>query len=282
MAAALLVLFVLLLIALTRRAGWWVALALAAPLLLTVDFWDVPGSIPHGVSMAVAVGGSLLALSRARSDDPWSWAAWPLVAGCAYNFVDLMTNPPLAWCLCTFVVGVAVFVETSSARRTLLASGVAASAWIAGYAGTWAVLVIVDILAFGWHVTDTFVLNEIAFRGGGSASSWQVIRYVWQVWSGQVDYRSFEVATVLVAVVAILVARRRFSAFGALAWPALLVFLWFSIVREQSFHHAFFTYRSLGMALAVIAAGVTCATWSSPRGAEPRYPLPPRLMVRDS
>jgi hypothetical protein len=268
MAVALVASFAGLLAVITRRAGWWVALALAAAFLLTVDLWDLPASFPHVLPMVVAFGTSALVLAHSRSKDPWTWWIWPLVAGCAYNFFDSMTNPPLAWCLCAFVVGLAVFVESSSPTRTLLASISAAGGWLAGYGGTWAVKWVIDIFAFGWHAFRTDIVHEIHFRSGGKASSWEVIRHVMGYWTGPIHRRNLVVFIVLVVVIGVFVARsidqRRFASrllsAAALGWPALLVFLWFSVVRQQSWEHAWFTYRSLAMAFAVVAAGIACAT----------------------
>jgi hypothetical protein len=281
-AVTLVALFVALLAVMIRRAGWWVALALGASFLLTVDFWDLPGSITHGLSMAVAFGGAALVLSRTKSNDPWTWCTWPLVAGCVFCFFDTIINPPLAWSLCAFVVGLAVFVESSSPIRTVLASVVAAFSWFAGYGGTWSVKWIIDIFVFGWHAFRTDIVNSIGFRAGGGAAPWQVVRHVMQYWTGQAELqggggqagpvhpRFLVVFLVLVVVFGALyartiVSRRVLHGFGsaaALGWPALLVFVWFSIVREHSYHHAWFTYRSLAMSVAVVAAGVVCATWA--------------------
>ena len=253
-----------------RRLGWWVPVALTVPFVATVDVWDLPGSIPHALSMAVALAGGALVVAR-TSGDALSWVRWSLVAGCLYGFVDLMTNPPLAWALTAWSVAAVCMHRAEPPRRVAAAGVVATAAWMAGYGGSWAAKWLLDIIVFGWKAFRTQVVHEIAYRAGGSATVRDVMALNLRFWTGPFGHRSMVVGVVLVASVGVLATevirrgtgmpRRRgtettqvLAGFVALAWPAGLTFAWFALVREQSYIQAFFTYRSLGMSLAIVVA----------------------------
>ena len=253
---------------LVRRVNWLTALALAVPLFATVDFWDLPGSIPHALSMGTAFGGAALIVAKTTPGvgkpralpmgvDP-SWLMWPVLAGCLYGFVDLMTNPPLAWMLSAFSCGLVVLSRANS-FDAFKASAASALTWMVGYGGTWAFKWLIDIIAFGWKAFDTQVIHEITYRAGGAASPMQVARINLYFWVGPFHHRSLIAAILIGTALMIMVWRSKLS--GALlaiavGWPAVLTFLWFSIVKEQSFIQAFFAYRSLGMSLAVIVCAL--------------------------
>jgi hypothetical protein len=263
--------FVAFLVVMAVRARWWIAILMGVCLLLTVDFYDLPGSITHGLSTAVAFGCAALVLFRVKSGG--GWVLWPLVAGSIFCFFDTVINPPVAWVLCTFGVALVVLVEGG---RALRASAAAAASWMVGYGGTWVSKWSIDTVFFGWHAVHKQIADEIGKRSGGSDGPWQVIAHTLNSWLGNGEpilgtsysapvFRLVVVLLGIIVTIAMLVVGRRLRQAVVLMWPALLVPLWFSTFREHTYLHSWFTYRSLPMAFAVLVTGSVSAPFVTPK-----------------
>ncbi len=258
------------------RLSWFVALALALPLLTTVDMWDIYQSLPHAISTTVAFSmGALIFHILSKNSKKSSYSRSPLrylglsaLAGSIFNFVDLMTNPPLAWMLtvaCTLLGVVAYWKSNQVTEGNLAAghlarvSGWASLGWLGGYSLTWVSKWIIDLLLFGWHEFVSQVFDEITFRSGGSTTSVQAISINLRFWVGPFHHRTLIAALLLLASITLIIwsaktggVKRAITLVVALGWYFIFSFVWYALVREQSYIQAFFTYRSLGMSLGVV------------------------------
>ena len=273
----------------SRGRRWWLSVAMVSPLVLTTDLMAVAGSVPHAVAMTTAFIGVSVVWRLVTPKQPLGWFAYPALAGSLYAFVDLMTNPPLAWTLTVVAVVTKLFLSDESARpslrRALLLS---TTGWVAGYAGTWATKWVLVLVVQGPGALRHAVVDQILFRLGGAyrgldLSPWVVLLRNARAWLGSGSRAVFVVAA-LGAALYLLASerRRRAQAPRDAIWlllPGLIPPLWLGAVRNQSAIHAWFTYRSLAGTVSValitaIALRVERGSAAGPPG-HLRLPRPP-------
>jgi hypothetical protein len=253
-----------------RAASWPAAVLLLGPFVLTTEFPDLGQSIPHALSaIAMLLGVAALAwVTRRTRGDPRVVLLVALVAGSAYNFIDLTTNPPGAWALSIGTVAVAAAMlgrRGWSLTRTALAATVG---WSVGYAGTWLAKWVLTGVLIGPTRVWNDVTHQFVFRTTGDSShptqqvgAIKALALTVQHWTTR-PFMSYTALYVLVAVVVVGSAIVGFRA-GRIGLPdrlvmmagSLLVPAWFLIVHEQTGWHATFAYRSLAIAAGVGLAG---------------------------
>jgi hypothetical protein len=268
-----------------RVARRWSAAAAAlllGPLLVTSDFVDAPLQVPHGISLGVAVTAGAVALEVARR--------WPsrtavaltcIVAGGAYCYVDVLTNPPLAWALTVTMVmaGVQVSVARRTTRDLAALAGVGAVSWAVGYFGSWVAKWLLAGTFLGMrHVFDV-VRSQFLFRVHGNtplvshypgAGLVKTMHY----WVFHAPLSGAVALVVVAAACAVMLWRAaRRGSWDPAGWlfmlPAGLVAIWLLVLSNHSQQHARLVYRAWPMALGVVAFGVYAATRST-RSVEPR------------
>jgi hypothetical protein len=244
---------------------------LLGPFVLTTEFPDLRQSIPHALSaIAMLLGIAALAgVARRTRGDPRSVLLAALVVGSAYNFIDLMTNPPGAWALS---IGTVALVAAAQGRRgwTLTKPAMAATVgWFLGYAGSWLGKWAITGALIGPTQVWRDVSHQLLFRSAGDSGpptqhvgAVQALVLTVQHWTTR-PFMSYTALYVLVTVVVV--------GLGVVGWRAgwaavpdrlvmmagsVLVPAWFLIVHEQSGWHDTFTYRGLAIAAGVALAGV--------------------------
>ena len=243
-----------------RSLGWPAPVLLLAPLLLTSDFLELHSKLPAALSMAVAFAGAAaawLAVDRYRSE--WGVAGVGLVAGSLYVYVDLLTNPPLAW-LAT--VGLAMVAAHNSGwipRRVAKVGGIALVSWLVGYGASWLVKWLLAALVIGFNEARTRVREEIEFRLQGDhddveESIGSALEANFESWFVN---PLFGRTALLLGIAALgvgwVVAYRRsgprgLKCLGLLSLPSLIPFIWLEILSNHSQIHTHFTYRTLPFA----------------------------------
>lgn len=273
--AALLAAAVVAAVALGRRLGWLATAALAGPLVVASNAAATPaGSFTHAISLAAAAIGTA---GVAVATDRWGWpgAAGAAAGGAAlFVFVDLLTTPALPWALAATVAGGVVAARGADLRDVGCATLAAGVAWPAAYAVTWATRWLAAAAVHGRQVLSA-IAEVSRFRVSGQHGG--VVDQVGAATRANADWwldRTTGAPVVLALAVAVsvgaivLLLRRRdapgpgLAVLAVLAAPALLVPAWYELVSNHSQIHAFFTYRSVPVAVGIgTAACVLAAQW---------------------
>lgn len=248
----------------SRRVDRWSAAAVLTPLVLATNLMSTPStSFSQALSIATYLVGSAFCLSAARRS---SWAAL-LAAGLAaavFCFVDLLTTPAIAWSLAAAAVGCGTWLRTASARTTLSLTLFSGVVWPVVFAFTWMSRWLIAVPFVGWRTMTDDVKTQILFRVDGENSN--VRNEVGAAFTKNLHYWLDHVATarafigiallVLVTRLIVVATRRLLHVFLILAAPALVIPLWYELLRNHSQIHVLFTYRGLPVALgiAVLAA----------------------------
>jgi len=252
---------------LARRLGRGAALALLVPLAVASNAMAMPSTaFSHGIALAAVAAGvaGTAVLSR------WGWRGAAVGAGLAaavFNYVDLLTVPPMSWALCAAVAGAVVHVARGRLRLTLGAVLAAGAAWPVAFAVTWVSRWVIAALVQGPGVFSR-VAEVGRFRVSGDAGT--VVQHELgaptranlRLWLDTTSTaRPLLVVAAVVVVSALVLAARRRGVEGVvvaavLAAPALVVPAWYELMSNHSQIHAFFTYRSIPAAvgIAVMAA----------------------------
>ncbi|MFT5203868.1 MAG: hypothetical protein ACI9C1_003271 [Candidatus Aldehydirespiratoraceae bacterium] len=242
-------------------AGVPAAVAIVGPFVATTDFIVLSGTVHHSMTLAVAfAGAALVATAAFRTGGVWFSA---VLAGAAFVYVDLLTNVPGAWALVTAMAIFAARTRTADpavVARTGIAAGVG---WIVGYAGMWAGKWAFAASVLGYDVVRSDVTDSVRERVNGD-SPWSEDRFGAAI-DANVD-AWFEIPfTRVVLLLSVLVLAKAIwsrlrnrtvrsdSIAGVLIAivPALLPFVWFEFASNHSQVHAWFTYRSIPLALGI-------------------------------
>lgn len=271
-------------VAVGRRLGWMVTVALFAPLVASSNLLTTPlHGFTHAFSLAViALGTGAVAVAAGRGGWPAAAAASALAAA-LFVYVDLLTTPAIPWALAAFVAAAVVAAGGAPRRqvvRTLAAVGLA---WPVAYAATWVARWLLAAAVLGPDVLDR-VAEVSRFRVGGEFSGVQEhlgaatrVNLTW--WLGRVPTAG--VVLGLAAVVSLIAVgillrhdRSRLPVAVLLASPALLVPAWYEALANHAQIHAFFTYRSVPVAVGITAAACLLAARPAPTPATPLRPPP--------
>ncbi|MEM9464793.1 MAG: hypothetical protein AAGA90_05450 [Actinomycetota bacterium] len=242
-----------------RSSGTAAAAGLALPVVLTTSILSLPGSIHQALAFAVGLAGAALVgtIAAGGLTGPRVW--YPsLVAGAAFVYVDLLTAVPGQWLLAAALVGLASFQQHRPMLETAGWTALSGVAWFVGYLGMWfgkwvyAALVLGPRLVYD-DVTDTIerridgdtVYSDPGF-GNAISDNIEVFRS-----------RPFATTVVVLAVAIVLVgvARRpvaETAVRAVVAATAAVPFIWFEVASNHSQIHAWFTYRSIPMAIGVV------------------------------
>lgn len=237
------------------------ALAIA-PLLLTTNV--VIGSLNtlHGLATGWALASAAAVLELGRRRDDRALLAAAVVSGAGFAFIDLLTVPPLAWMAVGWAGLLAVRPTDATAGAALRPAARAGTTWFLGYAGMWAAkwLLTATVLGLGnvlEDVTETAGLRVGGeFEGGADRVGGAIARNLaW--WVGPVP-RLVALALVLVCAAVVVWRWRRTDVHRwlLLASPVAILPVWYELLRNHSQLHAWFTYRSLGL-----ASGILLASW---------------------
>lgn len=250
--------------ALGRRAGLVAAFILLAPLAGTTNVVSIPMEATQAIPLAAAlVGGALVVVAAARSRSLLAVAA--TAAGGLVAFTDRLTVSALAWAWVVFLAGVGAWLDTNSLRSTAGAQARAALLWAAGFVGVWIIKFASAAVALGTDETLSNLQKAIEFRVSGAYESvQQSIGHATLAnlgfWLGTFPSASVAFLAVIVAAAASVFTWSRLgrhhlsNAAALLAIPALIVPVWYELLRNHSQLHNWFTYRQLAGALGIVAA----------------------------
>ena len=258
----LLAAFVGLFIAVGTTSGRPAAGALIAPVVVGSNLMSTPvSSFSQALSIAAYVGGAAGIAVAARRSIRWGLAATAFAAS-VFCYVDLLTTPPAAWALSVAVMTAVVWSRTRDLRSTLTAFVLSGLVWPVAFTITWVSRWVIAMPFVGVHEVVTRVADQVLFRtegqyAGVSDALWAPVAKNWEYWMGNVPTaRAVLLGVLVVALVGALASLRhgwRALVAGAIvAAAALVVPLWYEILRNHSQIHAFFTYRSITVALGVI------------------------------
>lgn len=265
--------------ALASRLGWLVATAVLSPVLISTNVIAVLTTDPtHAVTWSVilaSVGAITLVTDR------WGWQYGTVaVALCAaiFNYVDFLTTPPAAWALSVFAVA-SVVNATGPPRRVLLQSVIVSGlAWPCAYALTWVTKWVLSAVVVDPHslaeVRDKVVSRSVGPVGGAPTTFGVTTLKNLGYWWGGLDTSHLVLPAAVLAVVCCLglVLRRSGKQRGeglfvlfVLSLPAVVVPVWYEVLRNHSQVHVWFTYRSVPVAIGIGVAAAILAVRTSRR-----------------
>jgi hypothetical protein len=257
------------------RVGAAGAIAALAPMLVSTDFIDLPSALPHAVSMVVMFVTAAIVIGRGVAG-PHAMAVVGALAGAAFVYVDILLNPDAAFTLFVTATALAslgaVSLEASVKRMIAAAVG-----WVVGYASMWLSKWMIASMLLGVDRVRSDVTDQVDLRLQGEHAGLElgwfggIERTLREWWSQPFTWL---VLGASVAWVATAVSRRwRAGEPGAwsgrlvLAAPAIVAPVWFTVMRNHTQVHAFFTYRSWAVALGVVVLA---------------FVVPSRFLVRES
>ncbi len=246
---------------LARSLGWAGPVLLLAPLVLTSDYLELPQKLPAALSMAVALAGGAaawVAIDRWRSE--WGLAGVGIVAGSLYVYVDLLTNPPLAWLATIGLAMIAAYRAGWGRSRTSMVGGIAFASWIVGYGASWFMKWLLAALVIGFGEALDAVRDQIAFRLDGEhvevdGSLGAAIDANFETWFAAPLFGRTGLVLLAAALGAACVVAYRRSGTSALEWlgllalPSFIPLIWLEVLSNHSQIHQHFTYRVLPFAL---------------------------------
>lgn len=257
-------------IAVGRRLGWPATVALFAPVVLASNVVTTPAhGFTHAISLSVAAAGTGLVAVAADRGRLATVAATSLAAA-LFVYVDLLTTPAVPWVLAAFVAAAVAARRGASTAEVARTTAIVGVVWPVVYAATWAVRWLLAAAVLGPDVLGEIV--EISrFRVGGAFEGVQehvgaATRTNLEWWLGRTPTAPVVLGlAVATCVVALVIAgrhdRTRPALAALLAVPALVVPAWYELLSNHSQIHAFFTYRSVPVAVGVgTAACVMAAT----------------------
>lgn len=252
---------------LARRHGRAVPLVLLSPFVLTTDFIELPGSLPHASGALAILGTSWLAHDVVSRSTTWPRvAAVAIVSGATVVYADILTIPAGGWALCVAAIGLAASLHATHHSLALQAA-VAAVAWIVGYTWMWVSKWVLASILFGVETVIDVIRftteNRLAGDNGsiddGAFASIRLNASVW--WS-----QPLAGATVLALALAVVVTWRRRGRWLPpsdrwvdrliISAPAAIPLVWFEVLRNHSQVHQWFTYRSIPLAIGIVAAAL--------------------------
>lgn len=266
-------------VGLRRAAGWPVALALLAPLALASNLMSTPmGAFSHALALAAllaGVGSTAIMAARGAVGGLVTVGLWAGI----YVYVDLLTNPPLAWSLTVAAYALARVGRGRGWRGALVDAGAAGLAWIVGFGATWVSRWLIALVALGPRATIDVIRENVGFRLSGDYGSVDpglghaIVTNVQWWWEKMPTAPYVLWIAIVVAVLGLVLAVWRGRAGAlllgvALMTPLLLTLAWYTALSNHSQIHAFFTYRAVpGMVGVVLAAAIGAAL--APRGSKP-------------
>jgi len=250
---------------LARHHGRSVPVVLLAPFVLTTDFIELPGSLPHATGALAILGTSWLAHAVIARSPTWQRvAAVSIVSGATVVYADILTIPGGGWALCTAVIGIgASLVLTRLALAMQIV--VAAAAWILGYTWMWVSKWILASFVFGVDSVIDVIRFTTENRISGDNGSiddgiFATIRLNVEVWWRQ-PLAGALVAALLVTFMVVWRRRHRWCPPTErwvdrliLASPGVVPLVWYEILKNHSQVHVWFTYRSVSIVIGIVAA----------------------------
>lgn len=256
-----------------RRVGLGAAVGLVAPYALTTSITSLPGSTNQALAFAAGVAGAAFVGTVAGGGLTLGRVWYPsLVAGAAFVYVDLLTIVPGMWILTAAVVAAIAHAAGRSAPGVAGWGVLAGLGWFVGYAGMWAGKWAFAAAVLGAERVAEDVSDTIQQRVSGD-SPWSEPGFGNAI-EANVDLftgRPF-VGTLLVTTVLVVIARAARTSMTdlmarlAVAAPVVVVFVWYELASNHSQVHAWFTYRSLPIALGVVLMAFLAPARSVPAG----------------
>lgn len=271
---------VLALTALARRSHPLVALALAAPLLLSSNVLSEPStSFSQALSMSVIALGLYLSVIWSARGLRWVVIATTLSAA-LFCYVDLLTIPAVPWALSGTATAMAVYLRR---RDIWVAAGhgvVATACWPIAFAATWASRWLIATPFVGWNYAWHSIFHLVGFRTQGAyngvdPSFGAPSRANFHYWTSHFATAHTVLIVAVVCWFAALIYAvmrhgwHRLLVAAILALPAVVIYVWYEALNNHSQIHTFFVYRGVPVSVGIVLAAAVFAAAAPVVGGEP-------------
>ena len=251
---------------LVRRHGRAAPVALLAPFVLTTDFADLPGSLPHAYGVLAVVGTCWLAYVVVDAGPTLFRAT--LVAGfsgAVVVYTDILTTAPAGWALCVFLATLAASA-VATGRRLAAYTGVSAVSWIIGYGWMWFAKWILAAVIYGYDEVRSTIGSNVSNRLDGEhldveEGFFASNRVNFSQWWAQPLSGVVLLAIVVLVVVCCVLRFRSGTRDGdrvvdrlVLMSAAVIPVVWYALLSNHSQVHYWFTYRAVSVVVGIIAA----------------------------
>lgn len=229
--------------------------------LVSINIWIVTQSINEILIFLVAFTSSIILLLKYKKIK--RAGVFFFIVGSVSSFIDLLTAPVVTLGI-TMVIYFLLLQKEEKPSLDLYFKRIfeIGASWCLGYGLTWAVKWVIVELFFDNRPMLSQVLEQIRFRSKipvrnsvPMASRWSVISRNLAFLSKPVT-KGVAVACVLLAIVMRIVKRKKkldFKENIRSCIPYIVIFfipfVWFIIISQHSYTHAFFVYRTLMIAI---------------------------------
>ena len=233
--------------------------------LIGVEYFYIGISIQSSFVFMITMISSLIILIRGNKIKDVALIFF--IVGILTNFLDLLTVPAISYGVPILVYFLTIQKEKEFTLKEIIfvffKYGIA---WLAGYAITWITKWILVDLLYNRNLIG-IGLNQVLYRSVGGAK----INYLSIVKENIYYLKYFAVAPILFSIIYlcanIISKRKNEKIYTILPYfiIALIPFMWYFIIRDHSYKHAFFTYRNLILSIISVPIGFYYLFESEPK-----------------
>lgn len=213
--------------------------------------------------VAIFIGFICLNYLRKKHSSLIPWAFF--IQGSIFAFIDFLTTP--MECLGYLLIFQYLLINKETLNNQIRVLLLSIIFWCVGYFGTWSFKWFLSILYLGPEAMDTIV-SQIIYRLNGQrgeidglalgllsvAKNW---KFYW------LHSKGMSIVVAFLASIGILKLlwqnRKRYVLWLIPILISLIPIVWFFVIANHSYVHAFFTHRSLGVSFcAVLVAWMVC------------------------
>lgn len=205
--------------------------------LLLFGFPVVPLAIQFSTCFYIALVAMIYVVKRRPTDK--ELPIFFFVVGAVTSYADFLTTPQITLGLPLAVVVIGGFKEFKGFKRLILPM----LFWFVGYSSLWATKwVLADVFTDGdiWGS----VAGNIALRTSSTVITGGVETSIWTLLADNVMLILAALIVVTIPCLYVYCKRSYIKDYGALLTVALIVPLWFILLKNHSIQHIFFTWRA--------------------------------------
>jgi len=259
----------------TKRIGNLAAGLVVLPLAASTDLLWMASSIPTAVGVICALLGPVLIMTGPKlselpnPDNDARVMGRVMMAAGLVSFADLLSVTAIGWSLTVLAVVIMLPQQDVANRRSLKLTAAASLAWIVGYLATWAAKWLFVAFDLGFSTVWENVRLRVGFRIDGehvlvSGGPFRTSQVNFQYWLEQPFANQMLFMAAIVLASSVYVQRQNLRIWGRhfalLSAPALLVLVWYEVVRNHNQIHHWLAYRFWAVLVGIVMFASVQAT----------------------